>query len=98
MNERSAAPVRAPRATIRDGLALLRTLGGRARELPPASLFPEGTDVTQWLISRSTFEGKPNLDFSLVTADGEAHHRAGISFPAEQGGTRVKLDILRSDP
>ncbi len=50
----------APRARIRDGLELLRTLGGRATELPPADLFPPGDDITRWsalgrtyLVSRS---------------------------------------------
>jgi cytochrome P450 len=39
-------PIR--RARLRDGIELLRTLGGRATELPPANLFPEGADVTKW--------------------------------------------------
>lgn len=55
MNDGSAAAARAPRATIRDGLALLRTLGGRARELPPAGLFPDGADVARWSAMGRTF-------------------------------------------
>src|SRR5687768_8512412 len=42
------APRPMQRARIRDGFALLRTLGGRATGLPPASLFPDGADVTSW--------------------------------------------------
>jgi cytochrome P450 len=45
----------APRAKIRDGLALLRTLGGRATSLPPADLFPAGVDVTRWSAMGRTF-------------------------------------------
>ena len=44
-----------PRASIRDGLGLLRTLGGRTASLPPASLFPDGEDMVRWSAMGRTF-------------------------------------------
>lgn len=45
----------APRARVRDGLVLLRTLGGRTPGLPPADLFPDGEDVVRWSAMGRTF-------------------------------------------
>jgi cytochrome P450 len=45
----------APRARIRDGLGLLRSLGGRTAGLPPADLFPDGGDVARWSAMGRTF-------------------------------------------
>jgi cytochrome P450 len=55
MSAQPLLPSMAPRARIRDGLELLRTLGGRATSLPPADLFPAGTDVTRWSAMGRTF-------------------------------------------
>lgn len=53
MSREKQAP--APRASIRDGLRLLATLGGRQTSLPPTDLFPPGEDVVRWSAMGRTF-------------------------------------------
>ena len=52
---RSSRQALPPRATVRDGLRLLRTLGGRNAGLPPAELFPAGQDIVRWSAVGRTF-------------------------------------------
>lgn len=51
----TASLTHAPRASVRDGLNLLRLLSGRANGLPPADLFPDGADLTRWSAMGRTF-------------------------------------------
>jgi cytochrome P450 len=64
-------PSFAPRATIRDGVQLLRTLGGRTTGLPPSDLFPNGADVTRWsAMGRSFFVSRSPRHVEQVFVEG----------------------------